>query len=508
MSQLSRRDFLKLAGAYSGGLILSSVRSQSNMELPPTDSRLPTIIMIVLDAMTAENLSIYEYHRNTTPNFKRFAERATVYHQHYSAGNYTVPGTASLLTGMYPWTHRALNLSGLVARDLVSRNIFTLLGPRYQRFAYSQNIAVNHLLNQFANSIETYLPPGKFSVAEQIIGEHFVNDLSNAYRAYEEFLTTDNAIPGSLLFGAVNQFIFHREAAIAQSLSNEYPAGLPRTTSNSIYFRLKDVFDGLRDQIIQLKSPSFAYFHLWSPHSPYRPTKEYIGIYKDNWRPVKKPSHPYGSGVPQSHLNTRRLHYDEYIANVDAEFGVLFDSLIQNGILDNSYVILTSDHGESFERGVDGHITPLLYEPLIHIPLIISAPGQRMRHDIFSPTTSVDILPSLLNLSGLQIPPWCEGQPLPGLGGLEQSDRSIFSVEAKNNPAFSPLTSVSIMLRRGRYKMIYYTGHPIEDTFELYDIEDDQEEMNDQYSSLKSIASSMREELLDNLAYVNHKYQS
>jgi len=47
--------------------------------------------------------------------WKRFASRATVYHNHHSAGNYTTPSTASLFTSTYPWTHRALNLSSLIS---------------------------------------------------------------------------------------------------------------------------------------------------------------------------------------------------------------------------------------------------------------------------------------------------------------------------------------------------------------------------------------------------------
>jgi len=169
MSQISRRDFLKLASAISGGVLLSTLKPQFFPLSSLEKSKLPSIIVIVLDAMTAENLSIYGYHRKTTPNFERFAKRATVFHNHSSAGNYTVPGTASLLTGLYPWTHRALNLSGLVVRELANRNIFSLLHSQYHRFAYSQNIAANQILNQFENSIDTYLSPGKFSVAEQIL---------------------------------------------------------------------------------------------------------------------------------------------------------------------------------------------------------------------------------------------------------------------------------------------------------------------------------------------------
>ena len=55
---------------------------------------------------------MYGYPRQTMPNVEQFAKNAIVYHRHYSAGTFTVPGTASLLTGLHPWSHRALTLGG------------------------------------------------------------------------------------------------------------------------------------------------------------------------------------------------------------------------------------------------------------------------------------------------------------------------------------------------------------------------------------------------------------
>src|SRR5512146_2534977 len=136
MPHLSRRDFLKLGSALSAAAALSVQRRG----VPAASGDRPNILVFVFDALSAKNLSLYGYRRNTTPNLERFAGRATDYHQHYSAGSFTTPGTASLLTGLYPWTHRAINESGLIARDLVDRNLFRILGKDYYRLAYSQNM--------------------------------------------------------------------------------------------------------------------------------------------------------------------------------------------------------------------------------------------------------------------------------------------------------------------------------------------------------------------------------
>jgi len=142
------------------------------------------------------------------------------------------------------------------------------------------------------------------------------------------------------------------------------------------------------------------------------------------------------------------MQYDEYIANVDAEFGLLLDRLEASGILDHSYFVVTSDHGELFERGENGHNTFLLYDSVIHIPLLISAPGQSERRDIDSLTSNIDILPTLLNIAGKEIPSSLEGQLLPGFGGKEDASRSIFAVEAKTNSAFGPLKRATITLMK------------------------------------------------------------
>ena len=106
-SSLSRRDFLKLssAAALAGAVHTFPFSSAASRH---QSSAHPNILVVLFDALSAEHLSLYDYPRHTSPNLDHFAEGATVYHNHHSAGNYTTPSTASLFTGTYPWTHRAL----------------------------------------------------------------------------------------------------------------------------------------------------------------------------------------------------------------------------------------------------------------------------------------------------------------------------------------------------------------------------------------------------------------
>ena len=82
----------------------------------------------------------------------------------------------------------------------------------------------------------------------------------------------------------------------------------------------------------------------------------------------------------------------------------------ESGMLENTWLIFTSDHGEMFERGINGHMTVCQHEPVMKIPLIIFEPGQTTRRDVYTPTNSVDVLPTLLHLTGQPVPDWVEGE--------------------------------------------------------------------------------------------------
>jgi arylsulfatase A-like enzyme len=152
-----------------------------------------------------------------------------------------------------------------------------------------------------------------------------------------------------------------------------------------------------------------------------------------------------------------------------------------------------------------------MYEPVIRIPLLISPPGRQARRDIFTPTSNIDVLPTLLHRAGIDVPDWCEGSVLPGLGGQADESRSVISVEAKENTADRPLSKATIALIRGRYKLIYYTGYKgkYQNYFEFYDLEEDPEELHDLVgrARVQAIRSDMQNELADRLSAADRPYE-
>ena len=501
MKSISRRDFLKAAMALSAGSLLSLSPALRKLK---TQSDKPNIIVLVFDAMSARNLSVYGYPRSTTPGLERIVERATVYHSHYSAGNFTTSGTASMLTGLYPWTHRGINLSGMVRKKFVDHNIFSLMGDEYYCTVFTQNYLADVLLGQFQSGIDHHIVTPSFydQLSFPLLGQYFSGDPVPAYYGLDDYLFSGGvsrvgSVPSTPIFGFLNE-LARKDQDFNRTLP-DYPYGIP---NNSFYsYENSTAYAGILKEILDLSSqqnPFFAYFHMFSPHEPYRPRKEFTDIFPDMEFPRKKPTKFSTLDISNESILWRRKTYDEYIADVDFEIEKLVNALEDSGILKNTYLILTADHGELFERGEYGHVTRLLYDAVIHIPLIVVAPGQKTRRDIHHPTNNIDLLPTLLQIAGKTPSTSPEGKILPGLGGSEEA-RSLFSMEAKECSAFGGFANgTTVSMIKGGHKLIYYTGYPKRsDAFELYNLNDDIDEMKDLYLLDVVTASQMKEELLD-----------
>lgn len=520
-SRLDRRGFLKLLPLLSLVPLLEGEHHAAAVTRNGSPGREgpPNVCIILFDALSARNLSVHGYRRETTPNLARFAERATVYHSHYAGGNFTVPGVASLLTGTYPWTTRAFHHAGLVVESYERRNMFRLFGDDYYRIAYPQNVWANLMLNQFRGDIDLYIEPGRFSLADGTFYRLLSGDIDIAFRSLDDLVLRGASFPGSLFLSLVKDVgMLGCEQVGLEEYADLYPRGVPRL--RDIFFLFEHVIDGTIGLLKCVQRPFLAYFHLFPPHEsyypphyPYSPRREFIGMFDDGWTAATKEVHPLSRRLSAKSLNRQRVEYDEYVAYVDGEFGRLYDFMSESGLLGDSYVLITSDHGQLFERGVHGHDTPLMYEPVIHIPLLISKPGQRQRKDVRVPTSCVDVLPTLLHLTGQPVPDWCEGKMLPELAGEagddDNDERSVFSVEAKANPERSPLVKGTVVLIKGQHKLIHYFGYPeYESEYELYDLADDPEELDDLYPVRKAVAAEMRSELEEKLREVNQPYIS
>jgi choline-sulfatase len=257
------------------------------------------------------------------------------------------------------------------------------------------------------------------------------------------------------------------------------------------------------------------------PHDPYKTRTEfYKRFYDDGYEPLRKPFHPLRKGfspptsdvkeITYAEMEHMRTEYDEYILYVDAEFSRLYEMLEQNNILDNTILVLTSDHGEMFERGVVRHATKLMHEPIVRVPLVIFEPGQTTRRDIYEKTSALDLLPTLSHLTRHQIPPWSKGQIMPPFTDKSR-ERDMFIMDSRVNQSDASIKKGSYTLIRGSYKLIYYEGYPELKGgvyVELYDIDVDPHEMNDLAAIEPDLVGEMVQTIKAKLAEVNEPYSS
>src|SRR5262249_55092678 len=121
---------------------------------------------------------------------------------------------------------------------------------------------------------------------------------------------------------------------------------------------------------------------------------------------------PHYDSDEQTKVDRRRLLYDEFVLTADRAFGSFLEKLRNSGRLDNTAVILSADHGESFEGGVFRHETEYLTRPTVHVPLIISLPGQTQGRSVTTVADQTTLAPTILELAGQKKPSWMRGQSL------------------------------------------------------------------------------------------------
>jgi arylsulfatase A-like enzyme len=174
-----------------------------------------------------------------------------------------------------------------------------------------------------------------------------------------------------------------------------------------------------------MKEPFFAWLHLFPPHDPYLPPRPFKGMFNEStkMRSYKEQEHLIEESYQylfkrqrfpdemRSAVNQMKDYYDEFVTYIDNEFKRFIQELDKRDF-ENTIIILTSDHGESFEHGYFTHGGPYLYEQVTHIPLIIREPGQQQGKIIKETVEQTDIAPTILNLAGVSVPSWIDGRSL------------------------------------------------------------------------------------------------
>ena len=169
-----------------------------------------------------------------------------------------------------------------------------------------------------------------------------------------------------------------------------------------------------------------------------------------HWKPHYEPDQ-------QNQVDQRRLAYDEFIVTADRAFGTFMSDLENSGKLRDTTVIVSADHGESFEGGVYQHVSPYLTRPVIHIPLIIRTPDQQESRTVAFTADQTSLAPTILDLAGQPKPDRMRGQSLVrwlNRDGQGEGEGLAFCQYLERNSVFRPLRHGTVGVIDGQYQYV------------------------------------------------------
>ncbi len=399
---------------------------QKNIQSSISDPKRPNIIVVIFDAMSAQDMSLYGYRKPTTPFIDEWSKSATLFTRVKANSNWTTPAMVSLITGKRVWTHQVYNIDGQVLHKS-NENIASILKSNgYYNIAF--------ITNDYASAT-------RLGVKDDFdIAPAWRSPNSSFFEIFNAFLYTLFADKFRIYNWVLKEdFILHKLFFVIS----------PRLTTtilpvDAVFNRFIESLDSIPQE------PYFAWIHIYPPHDPYVPPEPYLGMFDSSseYRDVKSQSLIHAQLKREGYLGNKnffpedvkkevdilRARYDELIRYCDAQLKNFIENLEKMDRLDNTIIIVTSDHGESFEHGFFTHGGPYLHETLTHIPLIIKEPDQSRGKIINNLIEQVDIPATILDLANILIPSWIEGQSfMPLLYGEQLPDKLAFSMNAKTN---------------------------------------------------------------------------
>jgi arylsulfatase A-like enzyme len=445
---------LCVLAALSSGL--QAVREYRALAgLPPTSPGARNVILIVWDTVRAYNTSVHHYTRGTTPNLARCATKGVTYQLALAPAPWTYPSHSSFFTGQWPYR---INSQWKFTLDASEPTLAEHLASRgYQTAGFVAN----------TNCCS------------------YESGLARGFAHYEDYTLT----PRSLLTRTVPGNWIGKNLLFLGNFYDRKWIGLQSRGAGEI----NDAFLGWLSRR-RPDRPFFAFLNYFDAHEPYVPPRGYEGRFGI---PPKTPTDYLFLfdfvGLPKKTLLKRYLFmardcYDACIAFLDEELGRLLNQLQAEGLLDNTDVIITSDHGEAFgDHGKMGHGNTVNLDE-IGVPLVIlsqSAPAGRVVESAVSlrdlPATVVDLLglsagspfPGRSLAAYWALPSGTATADLTSPAVSEQADETVIHARSQFDPAH-PAFQMSLVamgkhyIRDGIGKETLYDS--IDDPFEHSDL--------------------------------------
>jgi len=385
------------------------------------------VILIISDTFRRDNLSCYGYDEVHTPHLERFAERSFIFDRAYCASFPTVPNRNDILTGRYTFTYKpwspldadevtltdVLNKAGVVTGLVVDTPHPFTPGFNHQRGFQSWEVIRGQENDRWRSSPrEVKLPckPEKMRSPNGTVVQYLRNISDRKMEA-------DYFAPKTM-------------AAASDWLERNY------------------------------EDPFFLYIDTFDPHEPWDPPQYYVDLYDPDYdgEEVIYPLYDRCDFLTESELRHCKALYNGEATMVDRAVGRLLERIESLGLMSNTMIIFTADHG--FYIGEHGYIGKSMITPEYHqaiplyptvsaIPLLIHMPGQEKSQHLSALAQPVDYMPTILDYLGLEAPEQVRGKSLkPVLEGETDNIREFSvsspTISSKNLKVPHPTNRVSI----------------------------------------------------------------
>jgi choline-sulfatase len=442
----------------------------------------PNVIMIVCDQLSPRAMGWTGDTEVITPNLDQFSNAAYCFTNAYCTSPLGGPARHSLYTGVYPSEHWVLKNNMHMKEDLPS---------------------IISMLNKHNYTT------GNIGEMQSALHHEFMVD-HGGRSAYKSYLQSElekiglDYKPHEQLLDGKNGWQERDSLTFANSLPEELTLG-QWTTNEALKFIDKQQED-------PSNKPFYMQVSYASPQKPYAPVEKYADRYLDKMEKLKLPPNfsfeelqKWSKRDPDStdslsieDVKYARAMYFGFVTQLDAALGKLFKGIKERGLMENTIIVFTADHGDNLgEHGqFNGHN---MLEASVGVPLMIKFPGKNLaeRSIIDDNVSHVDVVTTLLNAVGLAPSQSMPGKDLrPLIEGKEDwTDHAVYAefYKYRENPS-------QLMLRKGDYKLTYnieleFGGFEMK----LYNIKEDPWEQMDLFESGEHavIMMDMSDELMN-----------
>jgi arylsulfatase A-like enzyme len=406
------------AGFVFGGDWLK-VRRETRRPLPSKDA--PNVLLVVLDTVRADRLSLYGYERATTPVLDKLARRGIRFDRARAPAPWTLPSHATMFTGRWPhelgvkWGTPVGTKFATVAEYLGSSGYATA-GFVANTLICSSELGLDRGFTHYEDYVLEQLSP--FRTAWLV--DHALLLLSDLGL----FLGRS---PVAWLFGPLQETVFQP----LFTMDRKKDAGMIN----------RELLSWL-SQRREPGRPFFAFLNYYDAHAPYvlpagaayrfgeaPQSQSDFMVLVEQWASIDK------ALLPPQLRSLARDCYDNCVAYLDERLGELFDELDRRGVLAHTILIVVSDHGEGLgERDLFDH-GESLYSTEIRVPLVVVLPGGESSPRVVREPVSLRDLPAtIVQLAGLE-----RGSPIPGRSLVDRPHPSAAVGWAPDGAVFSEL---------------------------------------------------------------------